>query len=470
MNKNVSLLISYALDNELLDNRDVTYAFNNVCHELNIEPTEGFKYNQTDLHINEILNNVVAEIKFDTPTHKELLKTKLIGLIIERPSHIENKFYNLYKSSPKEATDWYYKFASDINYVKTLEVKKNIVYKSPSKYGDLDITINLSKPEKSTKEIEMLKQQSSTNFPPCFLCKEHENLYGSLKNPDRSNHRIINLKLNSIDWYLQYSPYAYFNEHSILLKDTHSDMKINEDTFKNLVEFVDMFPHYMVGSNADLPIVGGSMLTHDHYQCGNYEFPIFKAKDEFVKTVNNVELFKVNWPMHTIKLVSKSKEELIKLSTSILDKWKNYNDANIISNTGDISHNTITPILRYHNNAYEFYLILRNNKTSEEHPTGIFHVDKSRHHIKQENIGLIEAIGLAVLPARLKTELNEIAEGKVIDHHFPLVQKLKENNPNQPLEFLYQEVGNIFTKCLEDCGVFKYDESKYIEFIEGIND
>ncbi len=470
MEKKISKLISYCNDKNLIRKRDNIYAYNLVASTIKYIPTKSFEYINTNDHIDDLLNDIVSDMTFDNNTDQELFKTYIIGSIIERPSNIEDIFNYLYKEDKISATDWYYKFAKDINYVKTREIKKNIAYKVNSEYGEIDITINLSKPEKTPEEIKTLKEAKSTNFPPCFLCIEHEGNYGDIKNPDRSNHRVIKTSLNNEDWYLQYSPYAYFNEHAIVFKQTHSDMIINENTFKKLIEFVDKYPHYMIGSNADLPIVGGSMLTHDHYQAGRAEFPIFHAKSNSVKEVNNVEIHSVNWPMHTIKLISQDKDSLENLINITFNKWINYQDIdNQIFNTKNQRHNTITPIIRFNDNQYEAYLILRNNKTNDDHPDGIYHVNSSRHHIKKENIGLIEAMGLAVLPSRLKYELEEIANGNIVDIHMPLIDKLKIDKPEDKLDYLYQEVGNIFIDALKDCGVFKYDETKYLDFIKDIN-
>ncbi len=357
--------------------------------------------------------------------------------------------------------------------MKERQVAKNIVYKVDSKYGKIDITINLSKPEKSTKEIEMLKKATASNWPSCFLCKEQEGLYGSLKNPDRSNHRIIGIDLNDKQWFLQYSPFSYFEEHSILLSALHEDMKIDRSTFANLIEFVKQFPHYMAGSNADIPIVGGSMLTHDHYQTGKYEFALFKAESKLEKSIGEVGLYSVSWPLHTIKLVADNSEQLLDVAEIVLNNWLVYEDVdNNIYKYTTARHNTITPIVRKVNDTYEMYLILRNNYTNDKYPTGIYHVDKSRHHIKQENIGLIEAMGLAVLPARLKSELEMIATCESLpsslEIHKRLFDELEAAAPSNRKQFLYDLVGNIFVECLEDCGVFKFDESKYKQFIKEI--
>lgn len=476
MKNNINKLITYANDKQLLNPRDNAYMYNTLCHMLGTEITEGYKQVVTTEHIDDLLEAIVNDYQqFETQTEKELFKSKVIGTVIDRPSNIESKFYDLYATDPKLATDYFYKFAKDVNYVKEREVAKNIVYKVDSKYGNIDITINLSKPEKSTKEIEMLKQAANSNWPLCFLCKEQEGLYGSLKNPDRSNHRIIGLNLNQNQWFLQYSPFSYFNEHSIVLSSQHEDMKINRNTFSNLIEFVKQFPHYMIGSNADIPIVGGSMLTHDHYQTGNYQFGLFKAESVAVKEISNVAVHAVTWPLHTVKLVSSDSDKLLDVADQVLQTWLAYEDAeNNIFNFTDVRHNTITPIVRKNDEEFEMYLILRNNYTTAEQPTGLYHVDQSRHHIKQENIGLIEAMGLAVLPARLKSELETIAScdslPQELNKHQRLFDQLEADKPADRLQYLYDLVGSIFIECLEDCGVFKYDQDQYLKFIRSINE
>lgn len=476
MENNINKLITYANDKQILDKRDNDFIYNQLCYLLNHSPKSSYKAVKYNEHVDDLLGQMADKFKkFETNTERELFKSKIIGTIMPRPSVIETSFNQLYKTSPSAATEFFYDFSKSVNYIKEREVAKNIEYKVPSDYGQIDITINLSKPEKSTKEIEMLKKEKGSNWPACFLCKEQEGLYGSMRNPDRSNHRIIGLDINQSKWYFQYSPFSYFGEHSILLSETHSDMKIDRTTFANLLDFVTKFPHYIIGSNADIPIVGGSMLTHDHYQCGNYEFPLFKAKSHVEANFNNVSLYSIKWPLHTVKLVSDSKYDILETAELVLNRWLGYEDTqnNIYSKT-DARHNTITPIARMNDGKYEMYLILRNNYTTEEHPTGLYHVDKSRHHIKQENIGLIEAMGLAVLPGRLKDELEALANAKELtedlEKHRPLFEAMKTNKPKNPKQFLYVETGKIFVNGLEDCGVFKYNQDKYIEFIRSLNE
>ncbi|MFV0246605.1 MAG: hypothetical protein ACK5HS_01540 [Mycoplasmatales bacterium] len=471
---NINKLITYANDNNILNPRDNAYIYNQLCYFLDITPSKSFETCQYTGHIDDLLELMVKDKHFKSDTLKELYKTKIIDIIIPFPSTIEDKFYKEFAVNSKSATDYFFQHSKLVNYIKEKQISKNISYKVNSKYGEIDITINLSKPEKTLEEIKLAKEQKKSDWPSCFLCKEQEGLYGSILNPDRSNHRLIELMLNNKKWYFQYSPYSYFNEHSILLSDEHKDMIINEQTFSNLLEFVDMFPHYMIGSNADIPIVGGSMLTHDHYQCGNYDFPLFRANSVLEKTIDTVDIYSVKWPLHTVKLVSSDKVQILEQSTKILDKWQSYEDKehNIIAHTS-AKHNTITPIVRFNNNKYEMYLILRNNLTNEDNKFGLFHIDPKRFNIKQENIGLIEAIGLAVLPSRLEDEFNTLLRVDVLPEelkkHKELFDHIKNIKVNKKEE-LYKLVGNIFVECLEDCGVFKYNTDKYIEFIRSIND
>lgn len=470
----INQLITYANNKQILDPRDNDFMYNQLCYLLNTEADASYQETPVNQHIDDILTELADQSQsFATNNDRELFKSKIIGTVQARPSVIESKFNELKAQSPKLATEYFYNLSKDVNYIKEREVAKNIQYQTKSQYGNIDITINLSKPEKSTKEIELQKQAKPVNYPSCFLCKEQEGLYGSIQNPDRSNHRIISLDINQSKWFMQYSPYSYFNEHSILLSASHTDMKIDRNTFANLLDFVEQFPHYMIGSNADIPIVGGSMLSHDHYQCGDHQFPLFSAKAHPEAQFDDVSLYSVKWPLHTVKLVGASKYQVLDVADKVLNKWLDYADPeHNIYNFTTVRHNTITPIARFNNGQYELYLILRNNFTTEEHPTGLYHVDKTRHHIKQENIGLIEAIGLAVLPGRLKQEIELLSTAKTLPSelvkHQRLFDELQAENPKNPKQFLYAEVAKIFVSCLEDCGVFKYNPDKYIEFIKSI--
>lgn len=476
MKKNINKLITYANECNLLKQRDNVYMYNVLCEILDVEVNDTYRYTNCDVHIDDLLDEIANAYKnFETPGQKEQFKSKIIGTIMPRPAEIETRFDELYIMSPNHATAYYYQLVKDANYVKERMNKKNIIYQIDSKYGLMDITINIAKPEKTTEEIALLKKEKKVNWPLCFLCKEQEGFYGNIKNPDRANHRLVSIDLNNTKWYFQYSPYSYFNEHAIVLSSEHKDMSIGRETFDNLLTFVEKFPHYMIGSNADLPIVGGSMLTHDHYQAGNYEFPIFSAKSTRLKTINNVEIHSILWPLHTVKLIGNEHEEILETALLVLEKWKYYEDVenNIFSATNE-PHNTITPIVTSSNGRYEMYLILRNNYQSKENPDGIFHVHTSRHHIKQENIGLIEAMGLAVLPGRLKYELEEIASclslPQQLEKHRIMYDRMLKDKPKDKLEYLYKLTGEIFIEGLNDCGVFKYNEEKYFDFIRSISE
>ncbi len=421
-------------------------------------------------------------------TDEEAMESALMDFITPRPSQINQTFWNKYQDSPDKATQYFYQLAKEVNQVKTRDIARNIAYKHNTKYGPLEITINLSKPEKDPKKIAAAKSAKTTNYPACQLCIENEGYYGHTNHPARSNHRIIKCELNGEKWGFQYSPYAYYNEHSILLNEIHQPMVINQRAFENLLAFLDKFPHYMIGSNADLPIVGGSILTHDHYQAGRHEFPMAKAgiREEIeLKHFPTIQAGIVNWPMSVLRLVSTDRTELIRAATAVLKKWKTYSDVSLgikaVTDDG-ILHHTITPIARIRDGKYEMDLVLRDNNTSKEFPDGIFHPHKKLHHIKKENIGLIEVMGLAILPPRLKTELREV-EKYLLDEpnqmnkiHLEWANELKENqdfNSDNIEEKVRGAVGDIFLEVLEDAGVFKNDAegaSGFAHFIAFLND
>lgn len=432
----------------------------------------------------------------NTTTYRDLLDTKIMGLIMPRQSEVVEAFWNTAtKEGTKKATQDYYEFSKASNYIRTNRISKNISWKYNSEFGDLDITINLSKPEKDPKYIIKAKSRSKSKYPKCLLCVENIGYQGSISHPARQNHRVIPVRLNDESWYLQYSPYVYYNEHSIVFKGSHEPMSISGETFKRLLDFVEQFPHYFLGSNADLPIVGGSILSHEHYQGGNYTFAMEKApvKIEFYDNRNtDINIGIVKWSMSVIRLSGKNKDKLIELSTKLLDSWRGYNDegVDILAYTDGeerIYHNTITPIARVNEiGDYEVDLILRNNRASEEHPDGIFHPHKELHHIKKENIGLIECMGLAVLPGRLKEELNSI--NKILlgelpfnrsdydeTHHLykhrdwieQLIDKYGVFSTEEEATYhLKQEVGLKFLETLKHAGVYKNDERGTEAFIK----
>lgn len=482
INYEVERLINYGIKKNLIDIEDKIYIRNQLLDALGIE---GYDYS----HINiaedletptDILDKILTasyesgNLESNTVVYRDLLDTKLMGILTPRPSIVINKFNNLYKSNIKYATDYFYDLSKNTDYIRTNRIAQNMVWKTKSKYGNLDITINLSKPEKDPKAIAASRNLPSLSYPKCLLCKENEGFSGRVNHPARQNHRIIPLKLNNEDWCLQYSPYSYYNEHSIIFASNHIPMKITKDTFDRLLDFTKLFPHYFIGSNADLPIVGGSILTHDHYQGGNYTFPMDNAEDVLKFTVYNynVELSIVKWPLTAVRLKGKDIKEIADLSDKILTHWRNYSneDAGIVAYTNDIPHNTITPISRRDESNFVMDLVLRNNRTSAEHPDGIFHPHKELHNIKKENIGLIEVLGLAVLPSRLKEELNlikssintsitDIKEDKEISIHSEWYKYLIGKYENKiTIDNLKEEVGIVFEKVLEDCGVFKQNE------------
>ena len=367
--------------------------------------------------LNEMLDYAAEDglMPEDTITYRDLFDTKIMGMLVPRPSEVIKKFQALYQISPKEATDYFYKLSRDTNYIRRYRIKKDQKWTADTEFGTLDITINLSKPEKDPKAIAAAKLAKQSGYPKCLLCKENEGYAGRVNHPARQNHRIIPVTINHSDWFFQYSPYVYYNEHCIVFNAEHTPMKIEKATFGKLLDFVEQFPHYFVGSNADLPIVGGSILSHDHFQGGHYEFAMAKApveKELVFKGFEDVKAGIVKWPMSVIRISASQKERLIELADKILLAWRGYTDedAFIFAETEGEPHNTITPIARKRGNDYELDLVFRNNITTEEHPLGVYHPHAKLHHIKKENIGLIEVMGLAVLPARLKDEMAALEQ------------------------------------------------------------
>ncbi|MCT4595892.1 MAG: UDP-glucose--hexose-1-phosphate uridylyltransferase [Anaeromicrobium sp.] len=494
----IDKLIDYGLNRGLIKEEDMVYTINRVLEILNLddyEPCEKTIENKED--ISEILDNILnwayenKVLESNTSVYRDLLDSKIMGAFLKRPSETIKEFSRLYEESPKEATDYFYKLSKDSNYIRMDRINKNLVWKVETTYGNLDITINLSKPEKDPKAIAAAKNMKNSKYPKCLLCKENEGYRGRLNHPARQNHRIMPININDEKWFLQYSPYVYYNEHSIIFKGEHEPMKICKDTFNRLLDFVEKFPHYFVGSNADLPIVGGSILSHDHFQGGSYEFPMavapMKEKVNF-KGFENVEGEIVSWYMSVIRIRSRNKNELVTLADKILNKWRGYGDESvqIHSHTEEIEHNTITPIGRMRDGLFELDLVLRNNRTDEKYPLGIFHPHNEVHHIKKENIGLIEVMGLAVLPARLKVELETLkdillSKGHIDDfdymekhRHWYEELKYRYNNFTRENidEILKDEVGKKFSMALEHAGVFKDNEkgnNAFLKFVDYIN-
>ncbi|MDC3418113.1 UDP-glucose--hexose-1-phosphate uridylyltransferase [Aquibacillus salsiterrae] len=477
----VSQLVAKGVEAEFIQPRDTAYVRNQLLGLLELDSFEEEPSTSTSKDIPDLVEVLVdyavsKQVIEDILDEKEKLSANLMNCFLPQPSVVQDKFYQLYQEASEKATNYFYEFSKNSNYIQMKRIAKNIHYKTKTEYGELDITINLSKPEKDPEQIKREREtkQTSIPYPKCLLCAENEGYAGRIGHPARSNHRIIEVPLEGESWFLQYSPYVYYNEHSILLAEEHRDMKIDRAAFARLLAFVEKFPHYFIGSNADLPIVGGSILSHDHYQGGRYPFAMTKAKDAFtfaLKAYPDIKASVVKWPLSVIRLQSTDKNSLIKAASDILAKWKKYSDptVDILSDTDGTPHNTITPIARIRDSKFELDLVLRNNRTTEEHPLGIFHPHEDVHHIKKENIGLIEVMGLAVLPARLKDELAEIKKfllgeaNKVEDYHKEWAKQINQThqarltreNVDQILE---DELGAKFSKVLEDSGVFKTNQ------------
>lgn len=423
----------------------------------------------------------------DSQAAREILGADLMDLVTPCPSQVNRDFWNTYAQSPEQAIADFYQLSQKNDYIKLKAIAKNIAYRVPSDYGELEITINLSKPEKDPKEIAAAKLVKSSNYPQCQLCMENEGYHGRVNHPARSNHRIIRFDISGQEWGFQYSPYAYFNEHCIFLDSKHRPMAISRQSFERLLAIVEQFPGYFAGSNADLPIVGGSILTHDHYQGGRHVFPMEVAPIQKNFTFAGFETVKagiVQWPMSVIRLTSDSKDELTNLAEKILLAWRQYSDSSVqvLAESNGTPHHTITPIARKRDGQFELDLVLRDNQTSPEHPDGIYHPHKDVQHIKKENIGLIEVMGLAILPPRLKEEVEQVAAylvGKdvsVADYHQEWADELKESHPGlidkvQALEIIQESVGKIFARVLEDAGVYKQTvegQAAFMRFVEQV--
>ena len=478
IDKSIKKLVCYGLEKGLFSERDRIYVTNRILEILNLDEydcDEEFTEVNLEETLKELLDFAVEKgLIEDSIVHRDLFDTKLMGAMMPRPSEVTDRFNELYKDSPKSATDYFYKLSCDSDYIRRYRVEKDIKWVTDTEYGGLDITINLSKPEKDPKAIAAAKNAPQAGYPKCMLCRECEGYAGRLNYPARQNHRVIPVKINNSDWCFQYSPYVYYNEHCIVFNAKHTPMAINRDTFKKLLDFVKQFPHYFVGSNADLPIVGGSILSHDHFQGGNYTFAMAKAEVKYPLTFegfNDVEAGILKWPMSVIRLSCPDSDRLIELADKILKAWRGYTDesAFIFAETDGEPHNTITPIARKKGESFELDLVLRNNITTKEHPLGVYHPHKELHHIKKENIGLIEVMGLAVLPARLKNEMalleNAIIENKdikndeVLSKHYDWAEEIKSKYGNITKEnidkIIKDEIGLVFAKVLEHAGVYK---------------
>ncbi|MFD0952212.1 UDP-glucose--hexose-1-phosphate uridylyltransferase [Virgibacillus natechei] len=489
--QHISGLIQKAIETELIDQTDQIYVRNQVMSLLHLESfPEKVPYKTND-SIPNLLEKIIAyavenDVIEDVFDDKEILTATIMNCFLARPSVINETFHKKYKQSPQAATDYFYNLSKNSNYIQMNRIATNIHFKAETAYGEMDITINLSKPEKDPEQIRREREKKEQiDYPLCVLCVENEGYVGRTGYPARANHRVIHVPLNGENWYLQYSPYVYYNEHSIVLAEEHRDMKIDKDAFERLLTFTDQFPHYFIGSNADLPIVGGSILSHDHYQAGHYEFAMARATDAFSFTLEkfpDVKASVLKWPMSVIRLRSGEKDQLLQTADHILQTWKGYSDddADISAFTDDTPHNTITPIARIRDGMYELDLVLRNNRTSEAHPSGIFHPHADVHHIKKENIGLIEVLGLAVLPARLKDELAEIKQfllgqsNDVAAYHQEWADQIKHeyatlSNPGQVDDIMEKELGKKFARVLEDAGVFK-EQAAFERFIKTLDE
>ena len=474
----ISELVCYGMETGLVVKEDEIYVTNRLLELFDIAD---YSYEKTqprsiaqileDMTNYALVNGMISE---DTVTERDLFDSKVMGLLTPPPFVVRKKYEECYKISPEEATKYYYKLSTDTNYIRKDRIQKDEKWKAETPYGTIDITINLSKPEKDPKEIAKAGKVKNTGYPSCLLCKENEGYAGHHSHPARQNHRIIPITLADQQYYLQYSPYVYYNEHCIVFNEEHIPMKINKDVFVKLLDFVEQFPHYTVGSNADLPIVGGSILSHDHFQGGAYTFAMEKAPYESMFSMFGFEDVRagiIRWPMSVIRLQSKSARRLALASDYVLLKWKNYSDkeAFVFCATDGVQHNTITPIARKNGEYYEMDLVLRNNITTEECPWGVYHPGEKLHHIKKENIGLIEVMGLAVLPARLQKEMRTLAdaivEGKDISSieeikmHAEWVNEWKDHytiTAENITEILQKEIANRFVQVLECAGVYKH--------------
>ncbi len=487
--------MEYAVRVGLADPLDRVFFTNRLMQSLKVSAYEPDREPDGSVSLEEILSELCdyavehKVIPDNGITGRDLFDTELMGILTPLPSQVIREFDRLYAESPEKATDYFYKLSCDSDYIRTYRVKKDMKWLYEGKYGTLDITVNLSKPEKDPKAIAAAKRQKQSGYPKCAICRENEGYAGSLNQAARQSHRIIPITMAGQDWYLQYSPYVYYNEHCIALSAAHTPMKIDRDSFVKLLDFVTVFPHYFLGSNADLPIVGGSILTHDHMQGGHYCFAMERAgieRELHFADYPGIRAGIVKWPMSVIRLTGADKEELISLADRILNAWRGYTDpaADIFAETDGEPHNTVTPIARRRGGDYELDLVLRNNLTTEEHPLGVFHPHADKHNIKKENIGLIEVMGLAVLPARLKAELEQLAlclaEGRdpaaeeALAKHKAWVEGFAANytfTKENVLQILQNEVGKTFEGVLEDAGVYKCTQAgreAFMRFIETV--
>ena len=497
--RNIRQLVQYGLQTGLITEADKIYTTNRLLELFRLDELEECS-EEVSMSVEE-LETVLAQMMDyayaqgimteNSIVYRDLFDTKIMSMLVPRPSEVISEFETRYEKSPMEATDYFYKLSQDTDYIRRYRIKKDQKWVAATKYGNLDITINLSKPEKDPKAIAAAKTAKQSGYPKCLLCMENEGYAGRVNHPARQNHRVIPVVINGSRWGFQYSPYVYYNEHCIVFNSQHIPMKIEHDTFCKLFDFVKQFPHYFVGSNADLPIVGGSILSHDHFQGGHYEFAMARAQVERtfkVKGFEDVEAGIVNWPMSVIRISAADSGRLVALADVILSAWRGYSDeaAFIFAETDGEPHNTITPIARKRGEKFELDLVLRNNITTEEHPLGVYHPHANLHHIKKENIGLIEVMGLAVLPARLKDEMEKLAEAilsgadlrkdELLEKHADWVEEFlpryPQINKDTVMDIIHKEIGNVFMQVLEDSGVYKRNEegqAAFDRFIESLN-
>ena len=491
VNGYLTALVEYGLKTGLIQDCDRTYIVNQLLMTMGLDSYE--EEAAPSMELEDILAGLLSDavsrgVIEDNITAKDLFDTKLMGVLTPLPREVRAMFAALYAEDPQKATDWYYTLSQDTDYIRRYRIKKDLRWKTATEYGDLDITINLSKPEKDPKAIAAAKAAPQSGYPKCQLCPENEGYAGRMNHPARENHRIVPITVAGANWYLQYSPYVYYNEHCIVFNAKHTPMVIDKSAFSKLLDFVTLFPHYFVGSNADLPIVGGSILSHEHFQGGHYSFPMELSPVEREIRFAGYEDIKagiVKWPMSVIRLDGADKARLADLADKILRAWRGYTDedAFIFAETDGVPHSTITPIARRRGSDYELDLVLRNNITTKEHPLGVYHPHAELHHIKKENIGLIEVMGLAVLPARLKGELQGLEEailaGKPLtgdlEKHAAWVEELKTRHtftPENTTAILREEVGKVFAKVLEHAGVYGRNEAgqaAFLKFIDYVN-
>ena len=490
----IDSLVSYAMNCGLAEPEDHQVLINRLLDLMGKDDYIPSEEPQTE-DLEEILKGMLdyacqKGLCDDNVTARDLFDTRIMGALTPMPREVIRTFREKYAKNPVEATDWYYKFSCDTDYIRRYRIARDMRWKFESEYGPMDITINLSKPEKDPKAIAAAKNAPQSSYPKCQLCRENEGYAGRMNHPARENHRIIPITVANSDWCLQYSPYVYYNEHCIVFNAQHIPMKIDRSAFEKLLDFVTAFPHYFVGSNADLPIVGGSILSHEHFQGGHYTFAMETAPVETEISFRGYEDISagiVKWPMSVIRLGGADPKRIAELGEKILNLWRGYSDPSVgvLAETDGEPHNTITPIARRRGENYELDLVLRCNITTEEHPLGVFHPHADKHHIKKENIGLIEVMGLAVLPSRLKGELTALAEAvaagkdvrqdEALSKHADWVEQLKETymfTPENSLDILLQETGRVFSQVLEDAGVYKCNEEgrkAFLAFVDAVN-